>query len=617
VIFQPDPVACRAVLVGVSNYAEPDRWLALPTVRANIDGLRRALTDPDLWGLPPEHCTDLIDPTDRGQVLQAVHEAADDARDLVILYYAGHGAVSDSNLLLTLASTTTRSLRYNSVEYATVRAILNERRAAHAVVLLDCCFSGLAHAMGDVESLIQSQISVTSGYILTSSARDAVSLAPPGETYTAFTGQLLQVLQTGIPDADEWLSLTDITRAVRTGLVEVRRPEPQFSQIGTGDRLGLVRNMSWRPPATTRRGDGRGQDLSVAIDLGVSRASIAVYQDGESMVIPNAEGDTTTPTVVGFDDTGGVLVGSAAARLSIVDPTRTVRSIKREIGSDWSVTISGSTYTAPEIAAFIVAKLKHDAEEYLGDPVTQAVLTVPAYFNDAQRQATAEAAERAGLRVLRIMNEPTAAAITYGLGDSIGELYALMFSLDDGGFDTSVLTVGDGVIEVNATNGDTYLGGDDWTERIVGYLTAALRDAYGIEVDDTGPARLRLWDAASAARADLDRTVRVAIRLPPNIAGVASDRPVEIDLERATFEAMTRDLVDRCIDIAEQAIADADIPGGAGRFDFVVPVGGATRMPAIRRRLAELTGKRPLTGIDPDWVVVLGAAAHAARLATD
>src|SRR5690349_19789777 len=294
--FPADPSTSRAVLIGVSAFAEPDRWPPLPTIRANVTDLGRVMTDPNLWGLAPDHCVSLVDPADRGQVLQAIHDAADSARDTVIVYYAGHGAVAESNLLLTLASTTTRSLRYNSVEYSTIRSILNERRAAHAVVLLDCCFSGLAHAMGDVASLIQTQISATSGYILTSSARDAISLAPPGETHTAFTGQLLRVLRAGVPDAAEWLSLSDITRAVRSGLLDRRLPEPQYSQIGTGERLALVRNTSWRqpgapaaPPRRTSAGSAPRRGRAVGIDLNTTRAVIATVQGGEPTVIPNAE----------------------------------------------------------------------------------------------------------------------------------------------------------------------------------------------------------------------------------------------------------------------------------------------------------------------------------------
>jgi WD40 repeat protein len=253
-----DPAKSRAVLIGVVNYADPQRWPSLPAVRANVNDLKRVLTDPDLWGLRRSHCVILLDPRDRGRVLEAIHTAAEEATDTVLIYYGGHGATTDSDLLLTLSSTTTRNLHYKSVEYRAVRGLLQERRAAHAVVVLDSCFSGRAHAMADVASFIDSQISMTSAYTLTSCARDSVSLAPKGASHTAFTGQLLRVFETGIPEAYDYLTLADITRAVTAGLVESRMPAPRFSQSGTGDLLALIRNRRWPPESVSATAARRG-----------------------------------------------------------------------------------------------------------------------------------------------------------------------------------------------------------------------------------------------------------------------------------------------------------------------------------------------------------------------
>jgi hypothetical protein len=248
---QPDPAASRAVLIGVADYAEPERWEALPAVRTNVEDLRALLCAPDSWGLPEANCTTLVDPRERVAVLEAISEAAEAARDTVFVYYCGHGATTEEDLLFTLSSTSSRNLGYSAVEFAAVRRVIQARRATHAVIVLDCCFSGKAHAMADPQSFIDTQISTTSAYTLTSSARNSISLAPPGKRHTAFTGELLRVLREGSPYAGPLLTLADMTRAVSNALADKRMPTPRYSQSGPADLIALVPNRAWSPPAAT------------------------------------------------------------------------------------------------------------------------------------------------------------------------------------------------------------------------------------------------------------------------------------------------------------------------------------------------------------------------------
>jgi molecular chaperone DnaK len=354
---------------------------------------------------------------------------------------------------------------------------------------------------------------------------------------------------------------------------------------------------------------------AVGIDLGTTNSVVSVLEAGEPTVIPNAEGSRTTPSVVGFSKTGEVLVGEVAKRQAITNPDRTVRSVKRQMGTSWTIDIDGKRYTAQEISARILQKLKRDAEAYLGDSVTQAVITVPAYFNDAQRTATKEAGQIAGLEVLRIINEPTAAALAYGLDKEGADQTILVFDLGGGTFDVSILEIGEGVFEVKSTHGDTQLGGDDWDQRVIDWLTAQFKAAHGIDLAADKFAGQRLKEAAEKAKIELSQVQATQINLPFISAG--PDGPLHLDesLSRAKFQELTADLVDRCRGPFEQAIADAGLK--LGDIQHVVLVGGSTRMPAIQELVRELTGKDPHKGVNPDEVVAVGAAIQAGVLKGD
>ncbi len=352
---------------------------------------------------------------------------------------------------------------------------------------------------------------------------------------------------------------------------------------------------------------------AVGIDLGTTNSVIAVLEGGEPTVIPNAEGARTTPSVVAFTKTGEVLVGEVAKRQAVTNVDRTIRSVKRHMGTDWSVDIDGKKYTAQEISARILQKLKRDAEAYLGEPVTNAVITVPAYFSDAERQATKEAGEIAGLKVDRIINEPTAAALAYGLDKGHTEQTVLVFDLGGGTFDVSLLEIADGVFEVKATKGDNRLGGDDWDQRIVDWLVKQFKNAHGIDLSKDKMARQRLQEAAERAKIELSSTQETSINLPYITAG--ADGPLHLDerLTRAEFQRMTQDLLDRCRSPFNAVISDANT--SVGKIDHVILVGGSTRMPAVVDLVKELTGgKEPNKSVNPDEVVALGAALQAGVL---
>src|SRR2546427_2555671 len=351
---------------------------------------------------------------------------------------------------------------------------------------------------------------------------------------------------------------------------------------------------------------------AVGIDLGTTNSAVAVLEGGEPLVIPNAEGSRITPSVVGYSKTGEVLVGEVAKRQAITNPDRTIRSIKREMGrKDWTIDIEGKKWTPQEISAQILMKLKRDAEAYLGDSVAQAVVTVPAYFDDAQRQATKEAGQIAGLEVLRIINEPTAAALAYGL-DKEHDQTILVFDLGGGTFDVSVLDIGEGVFEVKSTSGNTHLGGDDWDQRVIDWLVSEFKNAHGIDLGKDKMALQRLKEAAEKAKIELSATQETTINLPFVTATPEGPLHLESKLTRSKFQELTADLLEACKGPFEQAIRDA----GMSKSDIqhIILVGGSTRMPAVQALVTELGGKEPHKGVNPDEVVAVGAAIQAGVL---
>ena len=353
---------------------------------------------------------------------------------------------------------------------------------------------------------------------------------------------------------------------------------------------------------------------AVGIDLGTTNSVVAVLEGGEPTVIANSEGSRTTPSVVAFAKNGEVLVGQSAKNQAVTNTDRTIRSVKRHMGSDWSVTIDAKKYTSQEISARVLMKLKRDAEAYLGEQITDAVITVPAYFEDAQRQATKEAGQIAGLNVLRIVNEPTAAALAYGLDKGEKEQTILVFDLGGGTFDVSLLEIGEGVVEVRATSGDNHLGGDDWDERVIKWLVDKFKAGNGIDLTRDKMAMQRLREAAEKAKIELSSQSTATINLP-YITVDADKNPMFLDetLSRAEFQKITQDLLDRCRAPFNNVIKDAGV--SIGSIDHVVLVGGSTRMPAVTDLVKELTGgKEPNKGVNPDEVVAVGAALQAGVL---
>ena len=351
---------------------------------------------------------------------------------------------------------------------------------------------------------------------------------------------------------------------------------------------------------------------AVGIDLGTTNSVVSVLEAGEPTVVPNAEGGRTTPSVVGFSKSGEVLVGEVAKRQAITNPDRTIRSVKRHMGSDWSIDIDGKKLHAQEISARILQKLKRDAEAYLGDTVTQAVITVPAYFDDAQRTATKEAGQIAGLEVLRIINEPTAAALAYGLDKEGADQTILVFDLGGGTFDVSVLEIGDGVFEVKSTHGNTHLGGDDWDQRVIDWLVKTFKDTEGVDLGKDNMALQRLKEAAEKAKIELSAVQETTVNLPFITATNEGPKHLDLKLTRSKFQELTADLADACKGPFEQAIKDAGLK--TSDVDHVILVGGSTRMPAIQELVQGLTGKEPHKGVNPDEVVAIGAAVQAGVL---
>ena len=345
----------------------------------------------------------------------------------------------------------------------------------------------------------------------------------------------------------------------------------------------------------------------IGIDLGTTNSCVAVMEGGKATVIPNAEGDRTTPSVVGFTKDGERLVGKVAKRQAIANHENTVTSIKREMGTDHKVKLNGKEYTAPEISAMILSKLKQDAESYLGSKVTQAVITVPAYFNDSQRQATKDAGRIAGLEVLRIINEPTAAALAYGLdkGENKNQKI-LVYDLGGGTFDVSILEIGDGVFEVLSTNGNTRLGGDDFDQRIIDLLVEEFKKSNDIDLSKDKLAMQRLKEAAEKAKIDLSSTPKTTISLPFITADASGPKHLEYDLTRAKFDSITEDLVKQTLTCVDNALKDAKLT--MSDINKVIMVGGSTRIPAVYDAVQKLTGKEPFKGINPDECVAIGAA---------
>jgi molecular chaperone DnaK len=355
---------------------------------------------------------------------------------------------------------------------------------------------------------------------------------------------------------------------------------------------------------------------AVGIDLGTTNSVVSVLEAGEPTVIPNAEGSRTTPSVVAFSKSGEVLVGEVAKRQAITNPDRTIRSVKRHMGDhSWSVDIDGKKYTPQEISARILQKLKRDAEAYLGDTVTQAVVTVPAYFDDAQRTATKEAGQIAGLEVLRIINEPTAAALAYGLDKEGDDQTILVFDLGGGTFDVSILEIGEGVFEVKATHGNTQLGGDDWDQRVIDWLVSEFKNKEGVDLGADKMALQRLKEAAEKAKIELSAVQETSINLPFITATSEGPKHLDEKLTRAKFQDLTADLVDACKGPFEQAIKDAGLT--KADLDHIVLVGGSTRMPAIQDLAQQITGKEAHKGVNPDEVVAVGAAIQAGVLKGD
>jgi molecular chaperone DnaK len=354
---------------------------------------------------------------------------------------------------------------------------------------------------------------------------------------------------------------------------------------------------------------------AVGIDLGTTNSVVAVFEGGEPTVVANAEGHRTTPSVVAFSKSGEVLVGEVAKRQAITNPDRTVRSVKRHMGTDWSIEIDGKDYTSQEISARILQKLKRDAESYLGTEVTQAVITVPAYFGDAQRQATKEAGQIAGLEVLRIINEPTAASLAYGLDKEAHDQTILVYDLGGGTFDVSVLEIGEGVFEGKSTSGNTSLGGDDFDQRGIDWMVKEFKNDHGVDLSADAMALQRLKEAAEKAKVELSQVTATAINLPFVTATAEGPLHLLMKLSRSRFQELTGDLVEATRSPFLQAVKDAGI--SVSDIDHVIMVGGSTRMPAVQELVKELAGKEPHKGVNPDEVVASGAALQAGVLKGD
>ncbi len=415
--------------------------------------------------------------------------------------------------------------------------------------------------------------------------------------------------------ADDRERLGDSTEADmgRLNFFGVDLDEVRYCTVTENTRRNDSERQTNQPTREQPTKKGRStMPKAVGIDLGTTNSVVSVLEGGDPVVVPNEEGSRTTPSVVAFNKAGEVLVGEVAKRQAITNPGRTIRSVKRQMGTSWSTDIDGKKYKAQEISARVLMKLKRDAEKYLGDTVTQAVVTVPAYFDDAQRTATQEAGQIAGLEVLRIINEPTAAALAYGLDKESEDQVILVFDLGGGTFDVSVLELGEGVFEVKSTSGDTNLGGDDWDEAVIKWLVASFKGDHGVDLSADPMAMQRLKEAAEKAKIELSQTLSAEINLP--FITATDQGPLHLDyaLTRAKFEELTQELLERCRGPFERAISDAGLK--KGNVDHVVLVGGSTRMPAAAELVLEMTGREPNKTVNPDEVVAIGAAIQAGVL---
>ncbi len=410
--------------------------------------------------------------------------------------------------------------------------------------------------------------------------------------------------------------MVPVTRLRVAGFSDVGWPHSSSFRV-SGTRPPPRSGITVGTPHSPQSGPLAGAIMSkaVGIDLGTTNSVVSVLEAGEPVVIPNSEGARTTPSVVAFAKDGEVLVGEVAKRQSITNPDRTIRSVKRHMGTNWSIDIDGKKYTSQEISARTLMKLKRDAEAFLGDSVTQAVITVPAYFDDSQRTATKEAGQIAGLEVLRIINEPTAAALAYGLERESEEETVLVFDLGGGTFDVSVLEIGDGVFEVKSTSGDDKLGGDDWDSAVMDWLITSFKSAHGVDLSKDNMAMQRLKEAAEKAKIELSQVQQTQINLP--FITATDQGPLHLDesLSRSKFQELTAFLLERCRKPFEQAIKDANL--GASKIDHVILVGGSTRMPAVQELAQTILGKEPHKGVNPDEVVAMGAAVQAGVLKGD
>ncbi|HTI26051.1 MAG TPA: molecular chaperone DnaK [Kutzneria sp.] len=701
----PDLARSRAVLIGVARYRD-DNLHDLHGALGNVQDLADRLGDERTGSFRRDCVTTVPDPEHAGLLGEMVAAEARQAQDTFLVYYAGHGLLdAQGRLYLGLTTTNSESVFYSAMPFDFIRQAFLNSPARNRILILDCCFSGRAiEAMSDRESVVSGQIEISGVYTLTSAPANQPAIAPDGARHTAFTGELLRLLNHGVATGSELITLEQIYVHLLAALTAGGLPKPQRRGTGTSDLLALARNPAWPASSTQdergslpvnvmrlledhdqriRRGavdllavladdpnyadqafttlthltddDSRmvsaaaqaalrnleaakqaarrepephaapppvrdepaavpTSTLSVGISFGTTNSAISVLRDGKPIVVPNAEGQRTTPSVVSFARDGKVLVGEPARRAAVTNVDRTVRSVKQHLGTDWRIRIDEKTYTAQEIAARVLMKLKRDAEVFLGAAITDVVATVPAHFGDAQRLATLEAGRIAGLNIQRILNEPTAAALSYGLGRGDEEHTIIVFDLGGGAFDVSLVELGDGVIEVRTTNGDTTLGGEQFDRRIVEWLVRRFKAATGVDLSRDRTATQRLMEAAEKAKIELSSINTATVALP-YISADNAGNPLFLEetLSRAEFERMTADLLDRTRPLFRQVIEDAEL--AIGDIDHVVLAGGATRMPAVADLVRQLTGgKEPYRGLDRDEAVAMGAAVQAGVL---
>jgi molecular chaperone DnaK len=669
---RPDGASSRIVLVGTATYGADASLPDLPSVRNNLTDLVSTLSQSAHGWFRPEHCEVVTDPATAEDVVHHLTRIAPQAEDLLLVYYAGHGLLdSRGNLYLGLSKTRRNLLRYTAMPFDGVREIVGESPARNRVVFLDCCFSGRAIDVMAPDDVVMDQTQITGSYTLTATASGVTALAPSGERNTAFTGELLRLLQEGDPRAPENLTLDHVYRSLYRGLLSRGLPEPRRQGTDTVEDLVLAQNLGYRPVSGDAASGrllvddaeqlGYGGDpvgaadryteihglltmlygadsanvrsawasvnfwsqqaprnttapptpggRAVGIDFGSTNSVISVLEDGKPTVVPNAEGARTTPSVVAFAENGHLLVGEAAKRQMVTNADRTIHTVKQHLGTDWSITLDGTEYSPQRMAAFILRKLKRDAEAYLGEPVTDAVLTVPARFDDAQRQALREAGEIAGLNVLRLVHDPTAAAFVYGLDKDADQRVVLVFSLGGSTFDVSVLEIDDGVVEVKATSGDNHLGGKDWDQCITDHLVRQFRTSHGVDLSQDMMAMQRLREASEKAKIELSSALETTISLPY----IHGHLFLEETLTRVQFEWMTNDLLQRCEMLFRTVLRDAEID--ASHIDHVIVVGGATRMPAVTALINGLTGgKRTRRSTNSNEIFAVGAARQAGVL---